>query len=361
MFVFIFFKIAGVLQGKLMAVLRRFGALESKLGGPVRQMYNEMIRGLTVIRIFNKEEESLRMYYEKLDQNRRKGFLEYCVHRWYNLRFKLFAMLITVPGQLLIFLTMPQVGTVGMLLGALQESEDHMNGLLWLIQRWSHVIDKWNNVEKYLDVPVEDGYTDYQDIVKKFENQNEGSSEKLMETEVKEVNENKLDKEFNISEGKVCFENFSVKYRPNLPNVLKNINLKIKGGEKLGIVGRTGAGKTTLIKTLYRSFGTYEGKIKIDNKDISKAGLKELRKNITVIPQDPNLFSETLRKNIDPKDQYSDEKIIEILKNFEIWDKFESDDGLNFKIETEGKNLSQGEKQIICMARALLRKSKLVL
>ena len=238
------------------------------------------------------------------------------------------------------------------------EVEDHINGLLWMIQRWSHSIYKWNNIEKYLDVPVEEGYNDYNDIVNKFEGKHQEST--LMETEMKEEKK-ASDKEFEITKGKVSFENFSVKYRPNLPNVLKNIDLQIKGGEKLGIVGRTGAGKTTLIKTLYRSFGTYEGKIKIDGKDISKVGLKELRKNITVIPQDPSLFSETLRKNIDPKEQFSDEKIIEILKNFEIWDKFESDSGLNFKIENEGKNLSQGEKQIICMARALLRKSKLVL
>ena len=359
-FVVVFYKVASKLQGKLDAVLKRFGALESKLGGPIRQMYNEMLRGVTLIRIFNKEKESLNEYYEKLDQGRRKSFLEFSVHRWYNIRLKIFAMMITIPGQLLILLTMPKVGTVGMLLSTLLEVEDQINGLLWMVQCWSNCIDKWNNVEKYLDIPVEDGYTDYNDIVHRFESKTQESSVKLMETESIEIDKNNLDQQFKIKKGNVSFKNFSVKYRPDLPNALKNINIDIKGGEKLGIVGRTGAGKTTMIKTLYRSFGTYEGKIKIDGQDISKVGLKELRKNITVIPQDPSLFSETLRRNIDIKDQFSDQEIIDILKRFEIWNKFESD-GLNFKIESEGKNLSQGEKQIICMARALLKKSKLVL
>ena len=162
-------------------------------------------------------------------------------------------------------------------------------------------------------------------------------------------------------EGRLEIKNLSVKYRQNLPNVLKNINLVIKPGTKVGIVGRTGAGKSTLISAIYRNFDKYEGEICLDGKGISSIDLKLLRKSMTIIPQDPYLFNDSLRNNMDPTHQFTDEAVQTIFEEVHLWEKFESLNGLDSAIESGGSNLSQGEKQLVCLARALLFGKKLVL
>ena len=161
-------------------------------------------------------------------------------------------------------------------------------------------------------------------------------------------------------EGKIRFENYSVKYRPNTEIVLKNLNFSINGNEKIGIVGRTGSGKSTICLCLFRILEPFKGKIYIDDEDITTIGLNLLRTNITIIPQDPCLMEGTLKYNIDPFNKISNEKIITILKKIGF-EYTESDDKiLDRKIEQNGTNLSVGEKQLICICRAILRKSKIV-
>ena len=161
--------------------------------------------------------------------------------------------------------------------------------------------------------------------------------------------------------GSLELKNLSVRYRPDLPHVLKQITLSIPSGTKLGIVGRTGAGKSTLISTLYRNFDDYEGDIKFDGIELRSVDLKQLRFEITIIPQDPYLFEDSLRNNLDPLNQFSDEDLVEIIKEIDLWEKFDFIDGLESPIEKGGDNLSQGEKQLVCLARALLLRNRLVL
>ena len=161
--------------------------------------------------------------------------------------------------------------------------------------------------------------------------------------------------------GRIVIKNLSIKYRPSLPYVIKNLTLRVKSGSKVGIVGRTGAGKTTLISSLYRTFEEYKGQIMIDGVEIRDVDLKVLRQAITIISQDPYLFEDSLRNNIDPMGELSDLQIETILQDVDLWKKFVVLEGLETKIEKGGGNLSQGEKQLICLARALLFKKKLVL
>jgi len=172
--------------------------------------------------------------------------------------------------------------------------------------------------------------------------------------------DDKLIKEKWPQEGKIQFENYYVRYRPNTEIVLKNLNFTVNPGEKLGIVGRTGSGKSTICLCLFRILEPFKGTIYIDDVDITKVGLDILRKNLTIIPQDPCLAEGTLKYNIDPFNIIDNEEIISVLKKIGF-EYTESDEMiLERKIEQSGSNLSVGEKQLICICRAILRKTKII-
>ena len=157
--------------------------------------------------------------------------------------------------------------------------------------------------------------------------------------------------------GRVQMNNVSFKYRPDLPLVLKNISIDIGGGQKVGIVGRTGAGKSSLISTLLRLVELEEGDISVDGINISEIGLTDLRSAVAVIPQDPVLFQGTVRYNIDPFDSHTDEEVWKAIEASNLKEKVIAENAqLNMVVEAEGDNFSVGEKQLICLARALLRK-----
>jgi ATP-binding cassette subfamily C (CFTR/MRP) protein 1 len=161
-------------------------------------------------------------------------------------------------------------------------------------------------------------------------------------------------------EGRIRFENYSVRYRPTTEIVLKKLNFEIEGNEKVGVVGRTGSGKSTICLCLFRILEPYEGTIYIDDEDITKMGLEILRKNLTIIPQDPCLMEGSLKYNIDPFNKSKNEEIITILQKIGFEYTESDDEILNRKIEQGGSNLSVGEKQLLCIARAILRKTKII-
>ena len=164
------------------------------------------------------------------------------------------------------------------------------------------------------------------------------------------------------SKGKIQFENFSVKYREDTEIVLKNLNFLINPKEKIGVVGRTGSGKSTVTLCLFRILEATSGKILIDDIDISKIGLNKLRRNLTIIPQDPSLMEGTLRYNIDPLNLSSNENILKVMKSIGFDYIVDRDpEGLLQEISEGGSNLSVGEKQLICITRAILRKSRIII
>ena len=159
--------------------------------------------------------------------------------------------------------------------------------------------------------------------------------------------------------GKIEFENYSMRYREETEVVLRNLKAVVKGGEKVGIVGRTGSGKSSLCLSLFRIVEAYSGTIKIDDVDIAKVGLDTLRKRLCVIPQDPVLFEGTLKENLDPFEEWSLEELKDCLKLTQLTDE-SPEQLLNREVKENGSNFSLGQRQLICIARAILKKAKIV-
>ncbi|OIT26709.1 abc transporter c family member 10 [Nicotiana attenuata] len=161
--------------------------------------------------------------------------------------------------------------------------------------------------------------------------------------------------------GKVEIQDLQIKYREDSPLVLRGITCTFEGGHKIGIVGRTGSGKTTLIGALFRLVEPAGGRILIDEIDISKIGLHDLRSQFGIIPQDPTLFNGTVRYNLDPLCQHTDEEIWEVLAKCQLKEVVEEKvKGLDSLVVEDGSNWSMGQRQLFCLGRALLRKSKIL-
>ncbi|NXI19483.1 MRP1 protein, partial [Irena cyanogastra] len=317
------------------ATSRQLKRLESVSRSPVYSHFNETLLGVSVIRAFEEQKRFIRQNDMKVDENQKAYYPSIVANRWLAVRLEYVGNCIVLFAALFAVIARNKLsaGLVGLSVSYSLQITAYLN---WLVRMSSELETNIVAVER----------------VKEY-----GEMEKEAEWSIEQTAPASSWPE----EGKVEFRGYGLRYREDLDLVLKNINVTINGGEKIGIVGRTGAGKSSLTLGLFRINEAAEGEIIIDGINIAKIGLHDLRFKITIIPQDPILFSGSLRMNLDPFDQHSDEDIwrsLELahLKNFVS----SLPDKLNHECAEGGENLSVGQRQLMCLARALLRKSKIL-
>ncbi|KAK9690348.1 hypothetical protein RND81_09G121700 [Saponaria officinalis] len=174
------------------------------------------------------------------------------------------------------------------------------------------------------------------------------------------IEENRPDNSWPFC-GEIIIQDLQVRYAPHMPLVLQGITCTFQGGKKTGIVGRTGSGKSTLIQTLFRLVEPAAGRIIIDNININTIGLHDLRSRLSIIPQDPTMFEGTVRSNLDPLEEYTDEQVWEALDKCQLGDEVRKKEGkLDSVVAENGENWSMGQRQLVCLGRVLLKRSKVL-
>ncbi|XP_034846302.1 multidrug resistance-associated protein 7 isoform X2 [Mirounga leonina] len=163
-----------------------------------------------------------------------------------------------------------------------------------------------------------------------------------------------------LTQGSVEFQDVVLVYRPGLPNALDGVTFRVQPGEKLGIVGRTGSGKSSLLLVLFRLLEPSSGRVLLDGVDTSQLELSELRSQLAVIPQEPFLFSGTVRENLDPQGLHEDGALWQALEQCHLSDVIMSMGGLDGELSEGGRSLSLGQRQLLCLARALLTDAKIL-
>jgi len=396
--------------------------LESVHRSPLYQQFGETLSGMTTIRAYGDERRFIRENLTKINTQHRPFIYLWAANRWLALRIDVVGALVGFFTGIFVVRSVGRIdaGAAGL---ALTYAVTFTENVLWFVRLYSANEQNMNSVERvkeYLDVDQE---------------------------APAKIPENSPPSNWP-SRGSVEFINYSTRYRPDFERVLRNITFKVLPGEKVGVVGRTGAGKSSLALALFRALEAEEGKVIVDDIDVGLIGLEDLRKNIVMVPQDPTLFTGTIRSNLDPFEMFSDEEIFQALrevhlistasatasetgtpeapgtpKGIEIpnpttgavvadvnasysastvnpssilasrdWEHGETSDdtvvimpngaatntnqnvdlamqadnknpfhNLNSPVTESGSNLSQGQRQLLCLARALLKQPKVLL
>ncbi|KAL2917396.1 Transporter of the ATP-binding cassette (ABC) [Polyrhizophydium stewartii] len=341
---------------------RELKRLESVSRSPIYTQFSETLAGVSTLRAFGQLDRFQAMNNDKVDLNHRSFFFIWAANRWLCLRTELISSVVVLCAGLAIIL-----GGIGAGWAALTITYalDFTNALLWTVRMHADMEMSMNSVERVQE------YTS-------------------IEQEAAEIVESNRPAPEWPEQGRITVQNLSMRYAPDQPDVLKNVSFEIQSAEKVAVVGRTGAGKSTLSLAFFRIIPASSGMIVIDGVDINTIGLRDLRSRLTIIPQDPVLFTGTLRSNLDPLGEHDDAALWAALKRVHFLESLQQPQAqatqtpsplliefedsstafssvapsavtLDYAVSENGGNFSQGQRQLLCLARALLRRTRVIL
>ncbi|KAI3689823.1 hypothetical protein L2E82_47793 [Cichorium intybus] len=296
----------------------------------------QSIAGAVTIRAFGEEDRFFVEHLHLIDHNASPFFHSFSANEWLIQRLEILCAIVVASSALAITVLPFDASDSGLIGLALSYGLSLNVFLVFAVQnqcQLSNLIVSVERLEQYLYIP----------------------------SEAPEFIEDHRPAKTWPTTGRVDIQNLKIRYQPNAPLVLQGINCVFEGGHKIGIVGRTGSGKTTLISALFRLVEPTEGKIIIDEIDITTIGLHDLRGNFGIIPQEPTLFSGSIRYNLDPLGEHSDQEIWKVLEKCQLRDAIqEKKDGLDSLVVQDGSNWSLGQRQLFCLGRALLKRRKVL-
>ncbi|KAM5343712.1 hypothetical protein ACJ41O_012249 [Fusarium nematophilum] len=336
----------GIITGsKYLTASRPLKRLESNAKSPVFELFNTTLAGITTIRAFQKTQPYLVQMHSNLDAWAMTTFYIALSNRWMSFRMALIATLFSIAVGMAIISKPIDAALAGL---ALSFILDFSESLRWTIRCYGDMELEMNSMERVVE---------------------------YMNLETELLAGEKPPAAWPTS-GTIELKDLEVSYAPGLPAVLRGLSLRIEHNERIGVVGRTGAGKSSLTLALFRFLETKSGSIVIDGVDISKIGLDDLRARLSIIPQNPVLFSGTIRSNLDPFSLHTDAELYESLARVQLIGTPSSNNvnqptrgsnnntnifqDLSSSVSESGGNLSQGQQQLLCIARALLANSKII-
>ncbi|XP_078346056.1 ATP-binding cassette subfamily C member 4-like [Oculina patagonica] len=315
-----------------MRTSRELRRLESVCRSPVLTQISETLDGLDTIRSRGRQQEFADLLYRYQDTHNRAYYMVLAGTRWLGIRLDLLSALLIGAVALTAALYSHDNALVGLAFVYVFETS-HFTQVS--VQQSSEVENLMTSVERVMAITQLESEPGYKTV--------------------------KTRPEHWPTNGEIRFTGVSLRYYPEGPRVLKNLNWNVNGQSKIGIVGRTGAGKSSIIAAFLR-MPEAEGKITIDGVELKHLNIQESRKCISVLNQSPVVFSGSLRKNLDPLEKHSDVKLWEALEAVQLKQLVENLQGkLDYTLNSRGMNLSVGEKQLICLARVLLQESKVVI
>ncbi|XP_024398184.1 uncharacterized protein [Physcomitrium patens] len=326
-----------ILQKRYVTVSRELKRLDGLSRSPMYAHLSQTLQGIASVRAFGAQKRMHDRFLAMIDANHRAFILFVHSSRWLGVRLDLATSMAVATASLLVVLLRNSIspGLAGVVLVQSLQLTGFFQYGVRLAAETENYFTSVERIQAYTELPTEADSDTAPGVI----------TEKWPE------------------KGEIEFVHYTMAYREDLPRVLNDLCFKVNSQEKVGILGRTGAGKSSLAAAMFRLVENKacSGRILIDDIDIAHIGLDDLRRRLSIIPQDPVLFRGTVRLNLDPFEQHTDFEIIEAIANVHLSKKIESlDKGIDSVVAENGENFSVGQRQLLCLARSLLRRSRVI-